>query len=254
MRHDTLARTQRIFVWLFFFAVIGIAAVAARTAGVYPTDAGGLARQGLVPTAWNKQVALISGHAGNDSGAICTDAAGSPTLQEADINAGVAALVAARLRQAGADVAILEEFDPRLEGLRVDVLLSLHADSCIDATGFKSSRYDGSTIPALSDRLVACINQHYAAATGLPENIDTITENMTEYHAFRRIDPQTPAAILELGFLGGDRDLLANQQDLLAKGVADGLLCFLDGGPHPTPPPELTPEPTPEPPATPPPA
>jgi N-acetylmuramoyl-L-alanine amidase len=64
--------------------------------------------------------------------------------------------------------------------------------------------------------------------------VNTITENMTEYHAFRRIDPQTPAAILELGFLGGDNDLLANQQDLLARGVADGLLCFLEGGPQPT--------------------
>ena len=90
---------------------------------------------------------------------------------------------------------------------------------------------------ALAKRLLTTGDRpaQVAAATGLTENVDTITENMTEYHAFRRIDPQTPAAILELGFLGGDNDLLANQQALLAKGVADGLLCFLDGGPHPTP-------------------
>jgi N-acetylmuramoyl-L-alanine amidase len=245
MRHNTVERTQRIFVWLFFLAVVGIAAVAARTAGVYPTGAQGLARQGVVPSAWNKQVALISGHAGNDSGAICEDAGGQPTIQEAEINAAVARLAAERLRRAGADVEILEEYDSRLQGLRADVLLSLHADSCIDASGFKSSRYVNSTIPDISDRLVACIKLNYGAATGLAENVDTITENMTEYHAFRRIDDQTPAVILELGFLGGDNDLLANQQELLAKGVADGLLCFLDGGPHPTPEPVPTLDPTP---------
>jgi N-acetylmuramoyl-L-alanine amidase len=232
MRHDTIARTQRLFVWLFLFAVLAIAAIAARTAGVVPGATPEEARQGLVPAAWNKQVALISGHRGNDSGAICEDANGQPTLLEADVNAAVAGLAAARLRQAGADVAILDEYDPRLEDLRADVLLSLHADSCIDATGYKSSRYVNSTIPQISDRLVGCINRSYEAATGLVENIDTITENMTEYHAFRRIDPATPAAILELGFLGGDRDLLADQQDLLAKGVADGILCFLAGGPE----------------------
>lgn len=234
MRHDTVERTQRIFVWLFFFAVLGIGAVAARTAGFLPADAQGPARQGMDLSAWNKQVALISGHAGNDSGAICEDAAGQPTVQEADINAAVARLAAERLRNAGADVAILDEYDARLEGLRADLLLSLHADSCIDESGYKSSRYVNSVIPAQSDRLLACINQHYAAATGLSENVDTITENMTEYHAFRRIDAQTPAAILELGFLGGDNDLLVNQQALLAKAVADGVLCFLDGGPQPT--------------------
>jgi N-acetylmuramoyl-L-alanine amidase len=243
MRHDTVERTQRIFVWIFFLAVIGIGAIAARTAGLYPTGAQGLARQGVDTNAWNKQVALISGHAGNDSGAICEDANGQPTIREADINAQVARLAAERLRNAGADVAILDEYDARLEGLRADVLLSLHSDSCIDESGYKSSRYVNSAIPEQSDRLLACINLHYAAASGLVENLDTITENMTEYHAFKRIDPQTPAAILELGFLGGDNDLLANQQELVAKGVADSLLCFLDGGPQATQ--ESMPEPTP---------
>jgi N-acetylmuramoyl-L-alanine amidase len=235
MRHGTIERTQRIFVWLFFFAVIGIIAIAANTAGVFPTGAQGPARQSLDPSAWNKQVALISGHAGSDSGAICEDANGQPTIEEADVNAAVARLAAERLRQAGADVAILNEYDPQLQGLRADLLLSLHSDSCIDESGYKSSRYVNSTIPDVADRLLACINLHYAAATGLSENVDTITENMTEYHAFKRIDPQTPAAILELGFLGGDNDLLAKEQALLAKGVADGVLCFLNGGQQPAP-------------------
>ena len=203
MRHDTLQRVQRVFMVVFLVAFLGIGLLMMRTAGVGLPDARGWLPQGVVGKAWNKQIALVSGHAGNDSGAICEDENGQPTILEADINAKVAQLATDRLRRAGADVAILEEYDARLRGLRADVFLSIHADSCIDATGYKSSHYIDSTKPEIDDRLVACINSAYAAATGLTENTDTITENMTEYHAFRRIDPETPAAILELGFLGG---------------------------------------------------
>ena len=67
----------------------------------------------------------------------------------------------------------------------------------------------------------------YPAATGQPHHPNTVTHNMTEYHAFRKIDPETPAAIIELGFLGGDRELLASHPEQAAKGVADSILCFL---------------------------
>jgi N-acetylmuramoyl-L-alanine amidase len=229
MRHDSVARVQRIFIWLFLLAVLAIGLIAAQTAGLGLPDANGVGPQGVVGAAWDKQVALVSGHAGNDSGAVCEDENGQATIKEADINAKVAELAADRLRRAGADVVVLQEYDPRLDDLSVDVFLSIHADSCIDATGFKSTHYDKSAIPYIADRLVNCINSQYAAATGLAENLDTITENMTEYHAFRRIDAQTPAAILELGFLGGDHDLLVQRPELPAKGIADGLLCFLEG-------------------------
>jgi len=45
--------------------------------------------------------------------------------------------------------------------------------------------------------------------------------------AFRRIHPDTPAAIVELGFMGGDRHLLANQQERVASGIVEGLLAYL---------------------------
>jgi N-acetylmuramoyl-L-alanine amidase len=50
---------------------------------------------------------------------------------------------------------------------------------------------------------------------------------MTGYHAFKRVDPQTPAAIIEVGFLGGDQRVLA-RADGPARGIADGVLCFLE--------------------------
>jgi hypothetical protein len=51
---------------------------------------------------------------------------------------------------------------------------------------------------------------------------------MLDYHAFNRIDPQTPALILEMGFLGGDQELLTAQQDRVADGIVASLRCFLD--------------------------
>jgi hypothetical protein len=52
---------------------------------------------------------------------------------------------------------------------------------------------------------------------------------MTEYHAFRKVGVNTPAAILEMGFLGGDGDLLRNRSDVPAQGVVNAIYCFLSG-------------------------
>ena len=182
---------------------------------------------GLVIAAWNRPVALISGHAGNDSGAVCTAADGTVTRTEAAINAAVAQRTAERLRRAGADVVVLDEYDERLQGLEAAVLVSLHADSCIDASGYKAAAHTYSVIPETNRRLLACIDAAYPAATGLAFHPNTVTHNMTEYHAFRRIAATTPAAILELGFLGGDGALLTEQPELPARGVSDAILCFL---------------------------
>lgn len=235
MRHDALNQVSRIFLIVLLVTLAGMAWVVAQALGFGLPDASDLPRQALVGAAWDQQVALISGHAGNDSGAVCEDANGNVLVTEAEINARVANLTAERLRRAGADVTILDEYDERLEGLHAAVLISLHADSCIDASGYKAAVHAYSAIPAINDRLLACIEQSYPTATGLPHHPNTVTHNMTEYHAFKRIDPLTPAAIIELGFLGGDQSLLVNQPELAAKGVADSILCFLEGEKKPTP-------------------
>jgi N-acetylmuramoyl-L-alanine amidase len=227
MRYQTLHRIQRILAIISFASLITIGLIVVRMAGVDLPGLNSLIPQGFVSAAFAKNVALISGHAGNDSGAVCTGADGNTTVTEAAINADVAGRVAQRLRRAGADVLILEEYDSRLAGLQADVLLSLHADSCIDASGYKAARHPGSPIAAIEDRLVRCIDEVYASATNLSRHADTITHNMTLYHAFGRIDPATPAAILELGFIGGDQNLLVNHAGVVAGGVADSLLCFL---------------------------
>jgi N-acetylmuramoyl-L-alanine amidase len=50
---------------------------------------------------------------------------------------------------------------------------------------------------------------------------------MTNYHAFREIGVRTPAAIIEMGFLKADRELLTEQPQQAADGIVDGILCFL---------------------------
>jgi N-acetylmuramoyl-L-alanine amidase len=228
VRYKTLQRLQRFLALSSFSLLLVLLFLLARASGVDMSGLGSLLPQSLVGAVFARQVAIISGHAGNDSGAVCTNASGDPIVTEAAINASVATMAAQHLRLAGASVTILDEYDPALEGLVVDVLLSLHADSCIAASGYKAARHIESAIPHIDDRLVACIDREYAAATGLTRHENTITHNMTGYHAFNRIDPQTPAAILELGFIGGDQDLLVNRPAVAAQGVANSILCFFN--------------------------
>lgn len=169
-----------------------------------------------------KHIAIVSGHMGYDSGALCENG-----LAEVDVNKEIVQEVAALLREAGAKVDVLAEYDSRLEGLLADVFVSVHADSCVNASGFKVARWAESPVPERDDRLVRCLTQHYAALTGLPFDRLRITTDMTEYHAFRRLAADTPAAIIEVGYIGGDRELLLQKTQVVALGIAEGVGCFL---------------------------
>ncbi len=174
------------------------------------------------PDMAGQRVGLVAGHSGYDSGAVCPDG-----LREVDVNLAVTQRVAEYLRRAGIHADILTEFDDRLVNYRADAFVSIHSDSCVDASGFKAAHAVSTVIPEIENRLVTCLYKRYEEITGLPRHEGSITHNMTQYHAFRVIDPRTPAAIIELGFLGGDRTLLTSEQDRVARGVAEGILCFL---------------------------
>lgn len=227
MRTDLIQKLQRLFLLISVLTFAGIVYLAAQTAG-YPVPQAGDLRALIPPTPAPDTVALISGHAGFDSGAVCGDDT-APTLQEVDVVAGIAQRVEARLAATGLNVLLLEEYDPRLANLDAKLLLSLHADSCVPISGYKAARRMNSAIPSTEDRLIACIDSAYAEATGLVFHSHSITHDMTRYHAFRKALPTTPAAILEMGFLGGDGPLLTRQPDRVAAGIAESVLCFLQG-------------------------
>jgi N-acetylmuramoyl-L-alanine amidase len=181
------------------------------------------------PTSLSTQaprVGIVAGHSGYDPGAVCTDG-----TTEADVNMTVAEEVAALLRRRGYQVDLLKELDERLTGYRASALVSIHADSCDvpGASGFKVARVTDSAIPEAEDRLVACLYREYQAETGLARHPSSITDNMTDYHAFREIDYYTPGAIIETGFLLDDYDLLVNRPKVVARGVAAGVVCFVEG-------------------------
>jgi N-acetylmuramoyl-L-alanine amidase len=170
------------------------------------------------------RVGVVAGHWQHDVGAVCPDG-----LTEVEINLDVAERVVRMLQKEGYDAEMLAEFSPRLNGYQAAALISIHTDSCNvpEASGFKVARVSASLVPVEEDRLVACLSEHYARATGLSFHRNSITFDMTEYHAFYEIEPQTPAAIIEIGFMDADRRLLTKHQDRIAQGIVDGLLCFL---------------------------
>jgi len=184
---------------------------------------------GAVPTTQKPvRIGIVSGHWGNggDPGAVCPDG-----TNEHDVNLTIASLVRQKLEAHGYNIDLLQEFDPRLDGYQASLLLSIHNDTCdvIDsqATGFKVASSTYSSDKNLTARLSACLYDRYGSVTGLPYRSGNITVNMTDYHAFRAIDPSTPAAIIETGFLNLDRSLLVDHPDVVAEGLVAGVLCFV---------------------------
>jgi N-acetylmuramoyl-L-alanine amidase len=189
-------------------------------------------------------IGIVAGHWGNDSGAVCPDG-----LTEADVNLKIATLVQQDLKAKGYEVELLKEFDERLKQYQAMVLLSIHNDSCDyindEATGFKVASTRSSTSPAKADRLTACLVDRYRTATGMNFHYNSITRDMTDYHAFDEINTSTTAAIIETGFLNLDRQILTEKTDVVAHGITAGIMCFIQNESiQPTAVPTLAPTPT----------
>lgn len=176
------------------------------------------------------RIGIVAGHSGNDSGAVCYDGNGNVTLTEADTNLKIAALVQQQLTQKGYEVDLLREFDTRLNGYRALAIVSIHNDSCEyvndEATGFKVAAALNTNDLNRANRLTACLVDRYQHVTNMTFHAGSITGDMREYHAFREIDPDTVATIIETGFLNLDREMLTQKTDLVAEGVVQGILCF----------------------------
>jgi N-acetylmuramoyl-L-alanine amidase len=174
-------------------------------------------------------VGLVVGHWGNDSGAICSDSLGG--YREVDINHVVADETRKLLESYGIQVDLLKEFDDRLGGFQAQALVSIHADTCEytsdDATGYKIAEARGNQRPDQAARLLNCLKTRYGQATTLRYDANRITRDMTEYHAFSEIDPNTPAVIIETGYMNLDQKLLVEEPQIAAQGIADGILCYL---------------------------
>jgi N-acetylmuramoyl-L-alanine amidase len=172
-------------------------------------------------------IGIVAGHWGSDAGTVCADG-----LTEAEVNLRIASLVQKYLTDSELDVDLLQEFDSRLRGYSATALVSIHADSCDyvndQATGFKVAAALANSYPERGTRLTACLRNRYTLASSLPLHTTSVTPDMTSYHAFDEIDDGTTAAIIETGFMNLDRQFLTEHPDLAARGIADGILCFIN--------------------------
>lgn len=186
---------------------------------------------------WARTIGIVSGHRGPgqeqayDPGAVCLDAAGDVIVTENDINFGVASKVVQYLRQRSYRVDLLDEFDPRLNDYQAAALVSIHANSCQDygevVSGYLVAKAAAKPSEGPDDQLAECVARYYGPMTGLERRF-SLTVDMTDYHTFRELHPLTPAAIIELGFMRADQQILVEQQDLLARAIVEGILCFLE--------------------------
>ena len=158
--------------------------------------------------------------------------------QEWEVNLDLARRTRTLLERAGVEVDLLPTTVP--VRYRAHAFVSIHADGdpAGRASGFKVARPGFSSIPEHDDRLVAALNAAYGPATGLRRDDEHITLRMRYYYAFnsRRychaVAPGVPQAIVETGFLtsAADRALLLGNPDAAARGIANGVLAFLNGG------------------------
>jgi len=151
---------------------------------------------------------------------------------EREFNLVMVRRTAAMLEELGYVVDILPAVVP--PDYRAHLFLAIHADASNDpgARGYRVSAPRRDATGRAQD-FVDLLHQTYGPATGIRRLRDT-TRRMRNYYAFnyRRYEhalhPMTIAAIIETGFLtnAGDRDVIMNQPERVARGIVDAIKAF----------------------------
>jgi N-acetylmuramoyl-L-alanine amidase len=154
-------------------------------------------------------------------------------VTEAELNEDIANRIKPLLEAQGVVVDLLPATVPIQYD--ADAFIAIHADGSTGsaARGWKLATFWRAS-PA-SRQLMAAVAGTYGVATGLPEDVGGVTVNMRGYYAFnyRRHDHAvgrtTPSIIVEMGFMtnAGDRSVMFDQPDRVARGIADGILAYL---------------------------
>lgn len=156
---------------------------------------------------------------------------------EWEVNLVIAEATKARLEAVGVTVDLLPAKIPI--GYEADAFISIHVDGVTGATAATRRGWKVATpfrASRASEALAAAIAAVYPELTGLPTDTEEASFNLRAYYAFAHyrywhsIAPTTPAAIVELGFMThpADRELIFERPELLAEGLAQGILDYLD--------------------------
>ncbi len=155
-------------------------------------------------------------------------------LRELDLNLAVVRDLAARLEKRGFAVDVVPATVP--PGYRADLFISVHADrsDLPLRSGWKLAPPWRAS--AWSVMLAEALSAAFASS-GLPLDALGVTDNMRGYFGFswRRyehaLSPYTPAALVELGFLGNaaDRERLRDRPGFYAGILEKGIDAYLEG-------------------------
>jgi N-acetylmuramoyl-L-alanine amidase len=159
-------------------------------------------------------------------------------VSEVEINLDIAGRVKRILEGQGLVVDVLPTTIP--PGYVADAFVALHGDGdgTGDNSGFKMA-FSARRTPHEA-ALMESIKTHYAAATGLAFDFSRVSRAMVNYYGMSwqrnkyATAPHTPSVILEMGYVSndGDRELMTEKADVVAGGIADGILRFLDAYPR----------------------
>lgn len=159
-------------------------------------------------------------------------------INEVAINLDIAGRVKRILEPRGIVVDILPT--TITPGYVADAVVALHGDGdgTGESSGFKMAFSTRRT--PYEAALLDSIKTHYAAATGLSYDSARISRQMTFYYLFGwwrnkySTAPHTPSVIVEMGYLShdDDRGLMMDRPDVVAGGIAEGIIRFLDAHPR----------------------
>lgn len=156
------------------------------------------------------------------------------SITEVQVNLAIVNHAAKLLEAQGYTVDILPATVP--PDYKADAFITVHADGNPNRlkSGFKiaTSAGDGS---GQGKKLVKLLKKEYKSVTGMGYD-PYITDNMTHYYAFawwkfdHSIDPSTPSAIVETGYLTNtsDRKIIAKYPHLPAQAIAQAVTAFVE--------------------------
>lgn len=178
-----------------------------------------------------KIIGLIPGHYGFDSGFQC--GAEYNFVKESDVNLRIAVMVRDYLEAQGYTVNFMHEFDPDLSNYTALALVSIHSSSCDTKNGTGQSGFYVTTggqnaYPSESKRLNDCLTYHYAQNSELDFLGENYTPGEEMLYSFDTVNNYTTISIVHTGFLGTDYRTISEKTNSLAKGIADGIVCYVE--------------------------
>ena len=180
-------------------------------------------------TGQKKIIGILPGHYGYDSGYQC--GAEYNFVKEVDVDLRLAVMVRDYLEAQGYTVDFLHEFDPALTNYTALALVSLHTNSCDTTkaqTGFNITTGGQNTYPSESKRLNDCLTFYFAQNSGLDFLGENYIPGEEALYSFDNVNNYTTISVIHTGYLGNDYRTISEKTNSLAKGIADGIICYVE--------------------------